>query len=175
MHRHWNVALIGLDIASRAKLRGCVEEAGGCVSVELDRWPIAPSAALEEGIDIVIGDVAGASGGPPPGECPVVLVTDSAGEVPHTALRARDVMGVRLKPVRADHLRAVLDVSVARFAERRDLERRLDDRKVIERAKGRVMEQWAIGEDAAFRLLRRAAMDSRRRLADVPREILAAR
>jgi two-component system, response regulator / RNA-binding antiterminator len=174
MPQRWNVALIDPDVVSRATLRGRVEAAGGRVSVELDSWALAPSSALQPDVHVVVGDLAGARAELPTLARPVVLVTENGARVPVTAVRAREVMAVLLKPVRAPHLRAVLDIAIARFTERRDVERRLDERKTIERAKGRVMERWAVGEDAAYGLLRRTAMNSRRPLADVAREILAA-
>lgn len=84
----------------------------------------------------------------------------------------------RLSPER---VRPVLEVAIARFSEfqalRRELETAksdLEERKVIERAKGVLMKSRRIGEDDAFRLLRKMAMDRKMRLAAVAREVLAA-
>ena len=51
-------------------------------------------------------------------------------------------------------------------------ERRLADRRDVERAKGVVQERLGVGEDAAYRWLRQAAMDRRVGLADLARSLL---
>lgn len=67
-------------------------------------------------------------------------------------------------------LRRIVDDLVR---ERDDALQKLADRKVIERAKGVLMEQQ-LTEDAAYRLMRRAAMRHEARLADIARAVLAA-
>lgn len=80
-----------------------------------------------------------------------------------------------------ERVRPVLEVAIARFTEfeelRRELESarsNLEDRKVIERAKGILMKRRGLPEDEAFRLLRKMAMDRKLRLAAVARELVAA-
>ena len=53
------------------------------------------------------------------------------------------------------------------------LERTLEDRKVIERAKGRLMDALRLGEAEAHYRMQKKSMDSGRRIADVAREILS--
>ena len=77
-----------------------------------------------------------------------------------------------------DRLQPILDVAVARFEqeralreELRDAQTKLVERKVIERAKGILMKQKGVGEEEAYRLMRKLAMDrnaqaARRRAAD---------
>ena len=88
------------------------------------------------------------------------------------SVRATGVMAFLLKPLRAAELAPVLDLAVARFRETRELRRTLEDRKVIERAKGRLMARYQLTEDEAFRRLRRAAMDSRRPMVEIARALL---
>lgn len=80
-----------------------------------------------------------------------------------------------------ERVRPVLEVAIARFTEfqalRRELENArssLEERKVIERAKGILMQRRGLDEDAAFRLLRKMAMDRKARLAAIAREVVAA-
>lgn len=80
-----------------------------------------------------------------------------------------------------ERVRPILEVAIARFNEfqtlRRELETAkstLEERKVIERAKGILMHSRGLTEDAAFRLLRKIAMDRKMRLAAVAREVVAA-
>src|SRR5690606_7493526 len=51
--------------------------------------------------------------------------------------------------------------------------RTLQDRKVIERAKGALMSRLGLSEEAAFRMLQKASMDHNRRLVDVAEATLA--
>jgi len=67
---------------------------------------------------------------------------------------------------------AALDLAIARFAETRQLKQTLEDRKVIERAKGTLMARFGLTEDDAFKRLRRAAMDSRKPMVEVARALL---
>jgi len=79
-----------------------------------------------------------------------------------------------LKPVRREQVMPTLAIAAALFREAQLLRRALAERKIIERAKGKLMERQRTTEDAAFRWLRRRAMDTRTRIADVAREVLAA-
>ncbi|MDK3073681.1 ANTAR domain-containing protein [Sedimentitalea sp. JM2-8] len=83
-----------------------------------------------------------------------------------------------LKPER---LRPVMDTAIARFRMMRQMRtelaetrRALEERKVIDRAKGLLMKARGIDEDAAYMLLRRTAMDQGRRLADVAEALVTA-
>jgi two-component system, response regulator PdtaR len=86
--------------------------------------------------------------------------------------QAAGVMAYLIKPLRAAELAPALDLAVARFHETSRLRRTLEERKVIERAKGRLMERMNLTEDEAFRRLRRAAMNSRRPMVEVARALL---
>jgi two-component system, response regulator / RNA-binding antiterminator len=52
--------------------------------------------------------------------------------------------------------------------------RALEERKVIDRAKGIVMRAKGIGEDEAYALLRKAAMDQGKKLAEVAQALVTA-
>jgi response regulator NasT len=80
-----------------------------------------------------------------------------------------------------ERVRPILEVAIARFNEFQALRRELataksslEDRKVIERAKGIMMKSRGLNEDDAFRLQRKIAMDRKMRLAAVAREVVAA-
>ena len=103
---------------------------------------------------------------------PVVLFTSHTGQELVDRARSAGVIAYLLKPLRAAELAPVLDLAVARFRETCELRRSLDDRKVIERAKGRLMARYHLSEDEAFHRLRRAAMDSRRPMVDIAKALL---
>ena len=60
-----------------------------------------------------------------------------------------------------------IDIVLRRFAEYHDLQGAFGRRAVTERAKGILMERHAVGDDAAFELLRSHARTSNRKLLDV--------
>lgn len=110
---------------------------------------------------------------------PIVLFTeDRANATIAAALRA-GVSAYIVDGIDPARLRPILDVAIARFeqekalrAELRDAKDKLAERKLIERAKGALMRQKGIGEDEAFALMRKLAMDRNRRLADVAQQVL---
>jgi response regulator NasT len=55
-----------------------------------------------------------------------------------------------------------------------DLKQALEDRKLLERAKGVVMRRLGVDEPDAFRRMRKLASDHNRKLVDVAREVLQA-
>ena len=78
-----------------------------------------------------------------------------------------------------DRLQPILDVAVARFEqdralrdELRDTQERLAERKLIERAKGLVMKQKNVGEEEAYRVMRKLAMDRSRKLLEIAQQII---
>ncbi|MEO6185768.1 MAG: ANTAR domain-containing protein [Steroidobacteraceae bacterium] len=48
------------------------------------------------------------------------------------------------------------------------------DRKLVDRAKGILMKQRGIGEERAYELMRKAAMDANLRLAQVAQSVITA-
>src|SRR5688572_21689077 len=80
----------------------------------------------------------------------------------------------------AQRIGPIIEVAVARFEQFQTLKRELDEtetklseRKVIERAKGILMRSRNLSEADAYRALRRQAMDTNARLADVAQHVIA--
>ncbi len=83
--------------------------------------------------------------------------------------------------LRADRIKPILDAAIARFhmfqkmrAELAATKAALEERKVIDRAKGLLMRARGIGEDEAYALLRKTAMDQGRRIADLAQALVTA-
>lgn len=72
----------------------------------------------------------------------------------------------------ADLLRAQTQRLASMEAELGAARRALDERKVVERAKGILMRRLGLAEDEAYQWLRKAAMEHKRRLADVAGGVL---
>lgn len=111
---------------------------------------------------------------------PIVMFTqDREGAMIREALKA-GVSAYVVDGLSAERIRPILDVAVARFEQSQSLKQELEEaraslaeRKVIERAKGIVMRQRACSEEEAYRLLRKAAMDGNKRLAEVAEQLIA--
>jgi AmiR/NasT family two-component response regulator len=175
----WRVAILDDHERSRASLRAAIWAAGGAVVGEAVRCVDAVDLVRRTNPDVAVfavglpdGDGVDAARNVIDAGCPVVLFTSHTRQDLVDRARAAGVMSYLLKPLRSAELAPVLDLAVARFRETRDLRRSLEDRKVIERAKGRLMARYQLSEDQAFHRLRRAAMDSRRPMIEIARALL---
>jgi response regulator NasT len=91
------------------------------------------------------------------------------------------IMAYLLKPVREADLNTAIYLAILRFEhfqklakEAANLRQALEDRKVIERAKGILMKRGRIDEPEAFRRLQRLASDKNKKLVEVAQVILLA-
>ena len=110
----------------------------------------------------------------------VMFSQDDQGESIRRAVQA-GVSAYVVDGIQAKRVRPILEAAMARFAQFQRLEQALDkargelaERKRIERAKGIVMARRGLGEEEAYRLLRRAAMDQNKRLAEIAEAVIAA-
>jgi response regulator NasT len=91
------------------------------------------------------------------------------------------VSGYLVKPVKPEELAVAIDLALTRFrqlqtlAERvAALEQNLNDRKVIERAKGVLMRSKGISEEEAYLRIQRLSRKTHRRMVDVAKSVLDA-
>ena len=110
---------------------------------------------------------------------PIVLFTEDRENATIQAAIKAGVSAYIVAGMQPDRLRPILDVAVARFEqdhalreELKSAQGRLVERKVVERAKGILMQQKGVSEDEAFRLMRKLAMDRNRKLLDVAQQII---
>ena len=176
--RRWRVAVLDPHAASRARLVGTAAEVGVEVGVAgLPRPDVVP-LIRQTGCDVVLLglDVPDGSTLPIATEvgCPVVLCSENTGGDMVSAAQRIGAMAFLVKPIRTEQIVPTLALAVSRFKEGQSLRRSLAERKVIERAKGRLMALQATTEEDAFRWLRRRAMDTRLRIIDVARDVLSA-
>jgi response regulator NasT len=82
--------------------------------------------------------------------------------------------------LRKERVKTILDTAVSHFnifnRLRDELERanqQLEERKVVERAKGILMKERDLSESDAYALLRTAAMNENRRIVDVARSVVS--
>jgi response regulator NasT len=112
---------------------------------------------------------------------PVILV--SAYHDPELIARAEGdhVLGYLVKPIKQADLEPVIALTMRRFEqiqilqqEAADLRQALEDRKVIERAKGILMKKTGLDEQAAFRRLQKLASERNLKLIAVAHSIVLA-
>jgi response regulator NasT len=116
-------------------------------------------------------------------ERPVPVILVSAYHEPDLIARAEadHILGYLVKPIKQSDLEPAIALATKRFEqfetlrkEAADLRQALEDRKIIERAKGLLMRKVGLDEQEAFRRLQKVAMDSNRRMIEVAHMVLTA-
>jgi len=112
---------------------------------------------------------------------PVVLLTAYSQRELIDQASSAGVINYLVKPFRDSELQPAIEVALARFAEytslhaeNTDLKEHIEVRKVVERAKGVLMDQHGLKEADAFRRIQKLSMDSRKSMKDVAEAILLA-
>ncbi|SMX39984.1 putative transcriptional regulatory protein pdtaR [Ruegeria arenilitoris] len=116
-----------------------------------------------------------------PMERPVAMfVSGAAGGLSKAAVEA-GVSAYVVDGLHPERVKPIIDTAIARFqvlrqmrTELAETRRALEERKVIDRAKGLLMKAKGIQEDEAYALLRKTAMNQNRRVADVAEALVTA-
>jgi response regulator NasT len=174
-------ALIRLDLKELLEEEGyeVVGEAGdGEAAVRLAR-DLRPDLIV---LDIKMPGLDGLSAAERIAEehiAPVLILTAfSQKDLVDRAAQAR-AMGYLVKPFQKGDVVPAIELAVARYGEMvaleeevTDLEERLETRKLVDRAKGILMDRYGMREADAFRFLQKGAMDGRLRMSEVARRVL---
>ncbi|MFD1913933.1 ANTAR domain-containing response regulator [Halodurantibacterium flavum] len=114
-------------------------------------------------------------------ERPVAMFVDRSDRGLTRAAIEAGVSAYVVGDLRAERITPILDAAIARFhmfhrmrAELAATRAALEERKVIDRAKGIVMKTKGITEDEAYALLRRSAMDQKRKLVEIAQAVITA-
>jgi response regulator NasT len=112
---------------------------------------------------------------------PVIMTTGDSSRELITQAREAGVLGYLVKPIKDSDLMPIIEVARVRWVELSErqqelmrLRDKLETRKVIERAKGYLMDSQGLHEAEAFRKIQRLAMNSRRTMREVAQAILIA-
>lgn len=112
---------------------------------------------------------------------PIAMFVDSADDNSIEAAIDAGVSAYVVDGMRPDRIRSVLDVAIKRFnafarlrAELDDARGQLAEREAVDVAKALLMKKRGLDEPAAYAALRKAAMDSGRKIADVADALLTA-
>lgn len=111
---------------------------------------------------------------------PVVLFTQDQNVQSIQAAIQSGVSAYVLDGISADQVRPAIEVAMATFksfqqlrTELSEVRNTLEEQKVISRAKGVLMDKRKLSEDAAYHFLRRMAMNRKRRMGEVARDVIA--
>ena len=110
---------------------------------------------------------------------PSILLTSHFDAVTIERAKRAGIMGYLVKPLRASELAPAIELAVAHFEEfialrkeNQGLKKTLEARKIIERAKGILMENQGLSEADAFALIKRKSMELRKPMAEIAQAIL---
>ncbi len=182
-----SVLLLRDPLTGPHPLQQDLEAAGFEVLAAVDSCSLLVQAAVQHAPDVVVGAVNATDPALFPttqalsdvSPCPLLLFTPQA-SAEHSAKAVES--GVHAWVVNgygAARLRSLVQLAQARFARERaladqlrDVTQRLDERKVIERAKGILMRAREVSDDVAFEILRTASMHANQRLGQVSQHIV---
>ena len=112
---------------------------------------------------------------------PVLLFTAYSDDDLIERAQAAGVVHFVTKPWREKDLKPAIEIALSRFNEFRametkvkDLEEALATRKVVEKAKGVLMEKYKLSENEAFKRIQRLSMNNRKSMREVAEAILLA-
>lgn len=108
----------------------------------------------------------------------VMFASDSGGDAIREAVRA-GVSAYVVDGLDAGRVNTIVEVACARFDELQrlkvelaDANLKLSERKLVERAKGLLMQSRGISEDQAYHALRKLAMSKKQRLGDIAQQLI---
>lgn len=112
---------------------------------------------------------------------PVLLLTAYSQRDLVDRAKEAGVVGYLVKPFREQEVVPAIEIALARFQEFRELEKQVGDlketletRKVVDRAKGILMDQQGMTEAEAFRKIQKMSMNMRKPMKDIAEAIILA-
>ncbi len=112
---------------------------------------------------------------------PVLLLTAYSQRDLVDRAKEAGVVGYLVKPFREQEIMPAIEIALARFQEFRELNKEatdlrdtLETRKVVDRAKGILMDQQGMTEAEAFRKIQKTSMNTRKPMKEVAEAIILA-
>ncbi|KFC64040.1 putative two-component response regulator:antitermination factor NasT [Bosea sp. LC85] len=112
---------------------------------------------------------------------PITMFVDQSDAASIEAAVEAGVSAYIVDGLKKERLKPILQTCISRFnafrklrEELDDVRSQLDDRKQIDRAKGIVMRLKGLAEEEAYALMRRTAMNEKRKLVEIARSIITA-
>ena len=112
---------------------------------------------------------------------PVVLLTAYSQKDLIERAKEAGVFGYLVKPFQESDLMPAMEIAISRYLEMHelestvgDLEGKLETRKIVDRAKGILMEKLSMSEADAFRRIQQQSMNQRRSMKEIAEAIIIA-
>ena len=112
---------------------------------------------------------------------PIAMFVDQSDTAMITASVDAGVSAYIVDGLKKERIKSILDMTISRFnafsrlqTELDEAKTQLEDRKTIDRAKGILMKQKGISEDEAYTLLRKNAMNQKKKIAEVAASLVSA-
>jgi len=112
---------------------------------------------------------------------PIAMFVDQSDTAMITASVDAGVSAYIVDGLKKERIKPILDMTISRFnafsrlqSELDEAKTQLEDRKVIDRAKGILMRQKGVSEDEAYGLLRRNAMNQKKKIAEIAASVVTA-
>lgn len=112
---------------------------------------------------------------------PIAMFVDSADSASIEAAVDAGVSAYVVDGLKQERVKPILDMAISRFNAFSRLSRELEEargeienRKVIDRAKGILMKSRRLSEDEAYALLRKTAMNQNRKIAEIAQSLITA-
>jgi two-component system, response regulator / RNA-binding antiterminator len=112
---------------------------------------------------------------------PIAMFVDKSDRAAITAAIDAGVSAYIVGGLQKERVQSILDVCISRFNATARLQEELEktksaleERKVIDRAKGILMRAKSLSEDEAYRLLRKTAMNEKKKIAEIAQSIVTA-
>ena len=110
---------------------------------------------------------------------PIAMFVDQSDRATIAAAMEAGVSAYIVDGLKKERVRSILDMTISRFSvfdrlrsELEETKSALKNRKIIEKAKGILMKNRGLDEEAAYALLRRTAMSKGKTIADVAESLL---
>ncbi len=112
---------------------------------------------------------------------PVAMFVDRSDRASIEAAVEAGVSAYVVDGLKQERVKPILDMAISRFnafsrlaRELEEARSELENRKLIERAKGILMKSKGLTEDAAYALLRKTAMNQNRKIAEIAQSLITA-
>ena len=173
----------------RMDLKELLEEAGHTVVAEAADGIKAVELARKHQPDLVIMDIKmpemdGITAAKTISNerlAPVLLLTAYSQKEIVEKAKDSGVLAYLVKPVKEANLFPAMEIALSRFQEFTDLEKELEDiknsletRKILDRAKGILMDAYQLSETEAYRRIQQYSMNKRKSIREVAESIISA-
>jgi response regulator NasT len=112
---------------------------------------------------------------------PIAMFVDRSDTASIEAAVEAGVSAYIVDGLKRERVKPILDMAVSRFnafsrlqRELADAKSALEERKVVERAKGILMKMRGLSEEEAFTLLRQTAMNEKKKMSDIAQSVVTA-